>query len=60
MVAGMTGPDLRQRLAAVGLTQAELARQLGVHVVTVARWCSGKRRIRQPVATLIAQLTASA
>jgi transcriptional regulator with XRE-family HTH domain len=35
----MTGQELRVALAALGLSQRFLASELGVHTVTVSRWC---------------------
>ncbi len=36
----MTGPDLRQRLADLDLTQAELARLMDIRPHIVSRWCA--------------------
>jgi DNA-binding transcriptional regulator YiaG len=41
---------LRRKLA---LTQAELAKELGVHPLTVARWEWGKVRVTKPMARLL-------
>ena len=41
----MTLSELRQRRRAIGLTQAQLARLLGVHPNTVAHWEQGVQRI---------------
>jgi transcriptional regulator with XRE-family HTH domain len=41
----MTLSELRQRRRALGLTQAQLARLLGVHSNTVAHWEQGVQRI---------------
>lgn len=40
----------------LGLTQAELADEIGVHRVTVARWESGDREIPEPVARLVIRI----
>jgi transcriptional regulator with XRE-family HTH domain len=50
-------PDELQRIReALGMTQAELADELGVHRVTVARWETGDRTIPEPVARLILRI----
>jgi transcriptional regulator with XRE-family HTH domain len=41
---------------ALGLTQAELAEEIGVHRVTVARWETGDRNIPEPVARLVQRI----
>lgn len=41
----MTGPDLRTRRLALGLSMEKLAQRLGVPKMTVARWEWGKLRI---------------
>jgi len=40
----------------LGLTQEELAEELGVHRVTVARWEAGDRGIPEPVARLLLRI----
>jgi DNA-binding transcriptional regulator YiaG len=47
----------RERLR---LTQAQLATELGVHQVTVARWETGVHRIPGAVALLVRRLAADA
>ncbi len=37
----MTGPELRARRNALGLTQKQLGAQLGCHQVEIARWETG-------------------
>ncbi len=49
----VTGLELQKRRRVLGLTQTELAEQLGVHWSTVARWEQGVRKISQPVARLV-------
>lgn len=44
----LDGRALREHRAALGMTQAELAVQLGVAPNTVARWERGERRIEHP------------
>jgi transcriptional regulator with XRE-family HTH domain len=39
----MTGDDIRRERESLGLTQAELARLLGVAMNTVSRWEIGER-----------------
>ena len=41
----MTRTEVAARREALGLTQAELAAELGVHVLTVSRWERGIRAI---------------
>jgi transcriptional regulator with XRE-family HTH domain len=41
----MDGKDLTAWREAQGLTQGELARSLGVHIITVSRWENGARQI---------------
>lgn len=45
----LDGPRLRTRRKALGLSQSQLARQLGVEANTVARWEQGNRPIANPV-----------
>jgi DNA-binding transcriptional regulator YiaG len=47
------GADVKRIRARLGLRQRELAEALGVHLVTVARWEVGTRRIPEPTARLI-------
>jgi transcriptional regulator with XRE-family HTH domain len=42
MGAGISAEQLREWLIAAGMTQAELARVLGVDAGQVSRWCTGK------------------
>jgi transcriptional regulator with XRE-family HTH domain len=49
----MTGKTLRQKRTQLGLTQAQLAKKLGVTVTAVARWERGERKIFEPVARLL-------
>jgi transcriptional regulator with XRE-family HTH domain len=50
--------ELKEARKALRLTQKELAVELGVHAVTVARWETGARGIPEPVAKLVRRLTA--
>lgn len=45
----MTPTELREVLAALGLSQSRAARLLGVHIRTATRWCSGEQDIPPPV-----------
>jgi transcriptional regulator with XRE-family HTH domain len=47
-VGPVLAPELRVRRRALGLSQAALARALGVASNTVARWERGERSIRSP------------
>jgi transcriptional regulator with XRE-family HTH domain len=49
----MTGPELRRRRLAVGLTQSGVAQLIRVSKNTVARWERGEMRITAPMAMLI-------
>jgi transcriptional regulator with XRE-family HTH domain len=49
----MSGEQLRAALAALGLSQLEAARRLGVDGRTVRRWVAGDRRIPGPVVELV-------
>jgi transcriptional regulator with XRE-family HTH domain len=48
MLARMDGETLRRRREALGMTQAELARALGVYQATISQWERGKRGIQHP------------
>ena len=45
----MTPTDLSAALAALGWSQRELARQLGVAESSVRQWLTGKSRMRAPL-----------
>jgi transcriptional regulator with XRE-family HTH domain len=49
MIVGMDRETLRRRREAIGLTQGELARLLGVYQATISAWENGSRGIRHPV-----------
>ena len=49
----MEGKELKQIRQRLGLTQVELAEQLGVTANTVARWERDEVSIREPLARLI-------
>ena len=49
----MTEIELRAILADLGLSQAELARHLGVTRRAVAYWLAGQRRILSPTVRLM-------
>ena len=48
--------EFKGERAATGLTQAALAKLLGVHPVTVARWETGTRRIPEMAARLLKRI----
>lgn len=48
MRAELTPAELRARRLALGLSQPQLAKQLGVSTNTVWRWESGEMRIAAP------------
>lgn len=56
----MMADELKRIRGRLRLTQQELADQLGVSRVTVARWETGLRTISEPVARLIRRLAAEA
>jgi DNA-binding transcriptional regulator YiaG len=49
----VTGNGVRRVRHRLGLTQAQFAKQLGVHKVTVAKWEAGMRSPRGAATTLI-------
>ena len=49
----MTGKQLREIRSRLGVPQAELARRLGVHENSVARWERGEVGIQEPEARLV-------
>jgi DNA-binding XRE family transcriptional regulator len=49
----VTGQELKQVRAYLGLTQAEMAQKIGVTRNTVARWEVGLRRIPEPIIRLV-------
>ncbi len=55
----MTAAQLRTIRKRLGLTQVQLATELGVDANTVARWEQGTRGISEPVAKLIQVLASS-
>lgn len=62
IVLTMTGKEFQRKRAQLGLTQVQLAKQLGVSPNAVARWERSERRIFEPVAkllTLLCQLNAT-
>ena len=54
----MKGKTLRAIRKRLGLTQAELAKQIGVTGNTLARWERDELPIREPIARLIHTLQA--
>jgi len=55
---GLSGGEVRRRRQALGLTQAALAKQLGIAAASVARWERGEQRVGRPerVRALLRQL----
>ena len=54
----MKSDDVRRMRERLGWTQEDLARELGVHRVTVARWETGEHSVPAPVAKLLARFAA--
>lgn len=52
----MNAATLAKIRAAAGLTQAELAEKLGVHLRTVQKWEGAERSIPEPIVKLLAIL----
>ena len=52
----MTEKELKRYREKLGLSQAELAAQLGVHPMTVSRWERGMVQVPEPAARLLALL----
>jgi DNA-binding transcriptional regulator YiaG len=48
--------ELRSIREKLGLTQTQLAEEIGVHRVTVAKWEAGDRSIPEPVARLVQRI----
>jgi transcriptional regulator with XRE-family HTH domain len=49
----MTGEELRECRERLGMTQAELAREVGVRSDTLSRWERGERKIPKTVEILV-------
>lgn len=56
----MTPAGLKRIRLQLGLTQAQLAKQLGVGQNAVARWETGTRGISEPIARLVQRIAAEA
>jgi DNA-binding transcriptional regulator YiaG len=54
----MDAVEMKAARARLGLTQAQLAAELGVHAMTVSKWETGQRSIPEPVARLVQRLVA--
>jgi transcriptional regulator with XRE-family HTH domain len=52
----MTGEELKECRERLGLTQEQLAQEIGVHVMTVSRWERGARKIQTPVEKLVREI----
>ena len=52
----MSGEELRECRERLGLTQEQLAKQMGVHVMTVSRWERGARKIQTPIEKLVREI----
>lgn len=53
----MTGTELKEAREAAGLTQEQVAAQMGIHRVTVVRW-EGPQQVRKGKATRFLQAIA--
>ena len=53
----MTALDLTTTLRSLGLTQAQFASELGVHVQTVNRWATGKIAVPRYVIAYLRERT---
>jgi transcriptional regulator with XRE-family HTH domain len=53
---GMNRRAFKRRRTELGYTQAALAKQLGVHPMTVSKWETGAQPIPEPVARLLAHV----
>ena len=51
--AAMTGQELRELIQRAGMTQAEAAERIGVHLRTLLRWLSGETKINRGWQSLI-------
>jgi transcriptional regulator with XRE-family HTH domain len=49
----VTALQLRRALTALGLSQSEGARRLGVEQSTMYRWCAGKQPVPGPVVAAV-------
>jgi transcriptional regulator with XRE-family HTH domain len=56
----MTPLGLRRIRRALGLTQEELGKRIGVRRLAVTRWESGARGISEPIARLVQRVAAEA
>ena len=52
----MTGEEFRRIRERLGLTQVEMAEQLGIHSNSLARLERGERAISEPIARLVTLL----
>jgi transcriptional regulator with XRE-family HTH domain len=52
----VTPKELQHIRAELGLTQGQLAEEVGVHRVSVTRWETGERAIPEPTARLIEKI----
>lgn len=52
----MTGSEVRRLREALGVTQPELAEELGVHPITISRWERDKARVPTAAARLLTML----
>lgn len=59
MARSISARELKERRAKLGLTQAQLAQQMGVTWNTVARWETDQRRIPPMAAILLAYIERS-
>ena len=52
----VTAAELKRLREGLGLTQEQLADEVGVHRVTVAKWEAGDHGVPEPVARLILRI----
>jgi DNA-binding transcriptional regulator YiaG len=53
----VTGTEFRKQRERLGMTQVQLAEQLGVHPITLSRWERDQVRVPGPVVRLLALLS---
>jgi len=56
MLGDVKPQELKRIREGLGLTQEQLAEEIGVHRVTIAKWEAGDRGIPEPVARLLLRI----